>query len=110
MAPQEEGACPPAQPRKHVRLNSDEEILGDEVGGDADALSDHSAGMELDYHLDRPGRGAKFSEKLIEQYQSPWQPSATPKFLQHRFMVRMIKLIFTGRLLIIHARSTILWV
>jgi hypothetical protein len=32
-------------------------------------------------------RGPKFSEKLIEEYLDPWQPSATPSHLQHRFMV-----------------------
>lgn len=34
-------------------------------------------------------QGPKFSEKLIEEYQTPWQPSATPSHLQHRFMVSM---------------------
>lgn len=32
-------------------------------------------------------QGPRFSEKLIEEYQAPWQPSATPSHLQHRFMV-----------------------
>ncbi len=32
-------------------------------------------------------QSVKFSDKMVEVYQSPWQPSATPSHLQHRFMV-----------------------
>lgn len=83
--------------KKRVTLNSDDEIIEDEPEVEdegAEALADQSDGSEQDYpHEDggrsfmRPRTGLKFSEKLVEKYQSPWQPSATPSHLQHRFMV-----------------------
>lgn len=94
-APQEK-AWPTTASHKRVRLNSDEEIFGGDPGEDVDALSNQSGGLEQDYQqeswrgVDRPRAGPKFSEKAIEEYQSPWQPSATPTHLQHRFMVSVI--------------------
>ena len=38
-------------------------------------------------HVTKSSSVAKFDEEMVEVYQSPWQPSATPTHLQHRFMV-----------------------
>lgn len=111
-APQEK-AWPTEQPLKRVRLNSDEEILEEGVGEEVEALSDQSGSFERDYQrVDQPRAGPKFSEKMIEEYQSPWQPSATPKYLQHRFMVSIISGGRSGVCCAIayFLRCTILWV
>lgn len=38
----------------------------------------------------RPPQPPSFSDKLIEVYHEAVQPSATPSYLQHRFMVSLI--------------------
>ena len=92
-----ERAGPTAKSRKRVRLDSEGETFdADPVAGE-DTHSNQSGGPEDGYYGDERGRspleeqpravGSKFSEKQVEEYQLPWQPSATPKFLQHRFMV-----------------------
>ena len=73
-----------------VASNAAEEDDGD------DALSAHSddgddAAPRQTRHVTQGAPGAKFSDKVIEVYQSPWQPSATPAHLQHRFMVSECK-------------------
>ena len=54
-------------------------------GSERAGLSPRRAG----HTSNRSNLGAKFSEKMVEVYQSPWQPSATPTHLQHRFMVHI---------------------
>lgn len=58
-----------------------------EGGGFLDELGSKQDGGEGGRGLTVSKQGPKFSEKLVEEYQTPWQPSATPSHLQHRFMV-----------------------
>ena len=70
--------------------NEDLEEGGEEGRGGGGFLDDLTpAGSDQDggRGLVMSKQGPKFSEKLIEEYQAPWQPSATPSHLQHRFMV-----------------------
>ena len=66
-----------------------------EEGGDdvmsmlSGAHSDDGGDAPLPVHLPSKPQGVKFSDKMVEVYQSPWQPSATPSHLQHRFMVSL---------------------
>ena len=87
------------QGRKQRRISSD-----DEDDGDNPDMDHQSEGMDLSQrsHGDEERRGGgvrgnvmgstriKFNDKMIEAYQTPWQPSATPTHLQHRFMVCLI--------------------
>ncbi len=63
-------------------LESDEEDAG--VGS---VRSGHAPSLEPPPTWETKRQGPKFSEKLIEVYQEPWQPTATPTDLQNRFMV-----------------------
>lgn len=61
---------------------------GRERGDLLDGLSPADTERDGERGLVASKQGPKFSEKLVEEYQTPWQPSATPTHLQHRFMVR----------------------
>ena len=81
--------------RGHVRgiFDSDDDDNADSADVDRmDTLSNHSGSSGYAVSgRGLQGVGPKFSEKLIEEYQKSWQPSATPTHLQHRFMVSGIR-------------------
>ena len=76
-----------------VASNAAEEDDGNDAHSPLSAHSDDGddAAPRQTRHVTQGAPGAKFSDKVIEVYQSPWQPSATPAHLQHRFMVSEYK-------------------
>ena len=87
--------------RKRRCLSSDDDE--DDNGGDETILEDDIIDDQSEQDHDKatnqiainPKPAIKFSEKMIEVYQTPWQPSATPTHLQHRFMASSKKIFFS---------------